>query len=967
MSKSYDHKIEESWRLTWFEKNLYEVLEEDLKNPDFSVTLPPPNVTGGLHLGHALNASLQDILVRYHRMNGKKVHYQIGFDHAGIGTQIVIEKQLAQENTSREELGRVKFQERILSWSKENQERISRQLKLIGISADFKRSIFTLDESYIQSVQKYFFELYKQNLVYKGKRLINWCPNCLTSLSDLETVHKEQKAFLYQIKYKIPESRELGLENFSELIVATSRPETIFADVAVAVNPEDKRYQELINLINSKKKIELEIPISKRKIKLILSKKVEIGFGTGALKITPAHDFNDYEIAEEGQLEKINILNQRAQLVGEYVPENFRGLDRIVAREKVLEELEKLELLESKKEYLQSIVLHDRCNNVIEPLLSKQWFVRMKPLACIALDAVNTGKIKFYPKRYSYTYTSWLENIKDWCISRQLWWGHKILVFSKELYKLKKGSHQEIFKQLKKVYLKHDYRVELKADAKYPSFLIGKKEKNRFIFQITEERAEIVLEKEDLLFQKELTESLGYEQEKDVLDTWFSSALWPFASQGWINNIQRDKSCKRKQWTNVLVTARDIINLWVSRMVYSSLNLTKLLPFEEILIHPVIQTPTGKRMSKSKGTGIDPLRLIEKYGADACRLWYCSVGIFSVQDKKFPGKKEKDGSWSSSEIENYRKFLNKLWNIKKFVVNVSQKLDYLAIDIDSLDFIKLFKSSMLLEDSASIWILSRLNQLIERTRRNLEDYRYTEFVEELKTFTWSLFCDWYLEICKINFDQKEKRKIQENNFQVLIFSFQEIIKLLHPVVPFITEELFYDLAVQISPKKRNQSLSFESYPKVSDLSSFLTEKELQKIEQEIIIIQTVRSIKQNILGLPANYVCELKVEGLVLSFIDLAKVSLVKNTGNKALIKKSLENLTLELVIPDTVDLEKRKLVIKENLEKKIREIKKLEGQLVNSRFRQRVSEEILKNTQAEYERKLKESKELEEALSLIL
>jgi valyl-tRNA synthetase len=826
LAKSYEHsEIEHKWLSKWEESKCF-VVDNPLE-ADFKIAFPPPNVTGELHMGHALNSTLQDTLIRYHRMLGKKVHWQVGSDHAGIGTQIVVEKQLAKEKKSKYDLGRDEFEKKVWEWANAHRGKIENQMKLLGCSADWSKSEFTLNPGYVKAVRTTFFELFKQGLIYQGTRLINWCPHCLTSLSDLEVIHEDRMGKLYKIKYELVQpdlspslhpsgtspahksattqgaqgekgsNTDLlsspfmgeGLGMF-HLVVATSRPETLFGDVAVAINPEDIRYKSLIDLIKQGQAVKVKLPLTGKEIPVILSESVKLDFGTGALKITPAHDFNDQEIAKEwnanplaalseGTLEPINIFNEKAQLLPlEFISAEFHGLERFKAREVVLKILGEQELLLEEEKYSQAAALHDRCGNVIEPYLSKQWFVNMKPLAKLAINAYTPQppskgeqedllKVKFFPERYGKTYLDWLENIQDWCISRQLWWGHPIPVWSKPLdlaalndSQKAEEMHGSIVNEFKRLSKEAGYtnKPTLRSDAHHPSFVIGDKKDNEYIFQYGVESAQVVLLGSDEAFEKVL-ELAGYKKDNDVLDTWFSSALWPFATLGWPDTPQplykgEAPNEKKKPWTSILMTAREIINLWVSRMIFSALKMTDRLPFTDILIHPVLQTPDGKRMSKSKGNAIDPIELVNKYGADASRLWYCSVGIFANQDTRFPGKKEKDGSWSSPELENKRRFINKLWNATKFVLqnvgeasamplvrkNIDQVISALAINPDT--------------NTANLWILGRWNEVLKEANEHLENYRFAEFSKSLEDFVWDDFCDWYLELAKIDFNQQ---------------------------------------------------------------------------------------------------------------------------------------------------------------------------------------------------------------------
>ncbi|MDX1919790.1 MAG: valine--tRNA ligase [Candidatus Caenarcaniphilales bacterium] len=783
LAKSYEPStIEPKWREIWEKNKINEVT--DPLSADFAIALPPPNVTGELHMGHALNDTLQDILIRYHRMKGKKVHWQIGCDHAGIGTQIVVEKQLAKEGKTKYDLGRDEFEKKVWEWTKKHLGRIEDQMRLLGFSPDWSKSKFTLDEDYVEAVRKSFFEYFKQGLIYKGTRLINWCPHCLTSISDLEVVHEDRNGKLYKIKYKLVEA----IGDLTELIVATSRPETLFGDVAVAINPNDERYKELSDKIKTGKKVLVELPLTGKQIPVITSDAVLTDFGTGALKITPAHDFNDQEIAKTWnskadktfELEQINIFNEKAHLLPlEFIPADLHSKERFKARESTIQKLQEQELMLEEEKYSTAAALHDRCGTVIEPFLSPQWFVYMKPLAKLAIDALKENQVKFHPERYGKTYLDWLENIQDWCISRQLWWGHPVPVWSKKLTEevlqnpaLSEQEHERLANEFKFIVKEAGYTTKLTSDRRHSTLVVGSKGKNEYVFQYSADSVQVVTLAEDPALE-ELLQKAGYTKETDVLDTWFSSALWPFAAQGWPVSPsplaplpKSGEGNKPKPWTSVLITAREIINLWVSRMIYSSINLTDRLPFTNILIHPVIQTPDGKRMSKSKGNAIDPIELVNKYGADASRLWYCSVGIFANQDTRFPGKREKDENgnqiWTSPVIEQKRRFINKLWNATKFVIqNTSppNPLDrgslrglqtFWDINKSTLEILSTLTSEEnISQNTANIWIISRWNEVLRQAHEHLANYRFTEYGKVLEDFVWNDFCDWYLELAKL--------------------------------------------------------------------------------------------------------------------------------------------------------------------------------------------------------------------------
>jgi len=678
-------KVEEKIYRKWEESGFF--------NPDnlpykrkkkFSIVLPPPNITGTLHMGHALNAALQDILIRWKRMQKFKTLWVPGLDHAGIATQYVVEKELKKLGKSRFDLGKEKFLKEVWKWVKKYGGKILTQFRKLGVSMDWSRERFTLDKEYQKSVKKAFALFYKKKLIYKGKRPINWCKRCQSSLSDLEVEYQQRKGKLWYIKYPLEKSSR-------SIIVATTRPETMLGDVAVAVNPKDRKYKSLI-----KKKVIL--PLVERKIPIIADELVDPKFGTGAVKITPAHDFIDFEISLKHKLPLIEVIDKEGKIKGG-VPKKYEGLSTKEAREKMIEDLRKLGFLEKIQDYEVSLPLCYRCHEILEIIPSWQWFLKMEKLARKAILAVKSQKIKFVPKRFEKIYFDWLKNVKDWCISRQIWWGHKIPL---------KG-------------------------------------------------------------------------EEDVLDTWFSSALWPFVIFGW---PKKTKDFKIYFPTDVLSTARDIINLWVARMIFCSLELTEKIPFRSVLIHPTVLTKRGQRMSKSLGTGIDPLELIEKYGADATRfglVWQVKGG----QDLKF----------DENFCQTGKKFCNKIWNASRFVL----------IKIGKEKFRKEEIGKIRGETKEDREILKELKKIIKETNEFLEKFEFGKALEGLYHFFWHKFCDKYIEASKVQMEEKKlKRKTQIILLSLLLTS----LKLLHPFLPFITEEIYQKLPL----KEKEQFLMIENWP-----------------------------------------------------------------------------------------------------------------------------------------------------------
>ena len=694
LPKVYDpKKVEEKIYNLWQKSGYFnpDKLPRRHKKP-YCVIIPPPNVTGTLHMGHALNATIQDILIRWRRLQGYKTLWLPGTDHAGIATQVVVEKELKKEGRSRFDLGREKFIERIWQWKEKYGDIILDQLKKLGASCDWSRTRFTMDEDYIKAVKEAFSHYHKKGWIYQGERVVNWCPRCQTSLSDLEIEYKEEKGKLWYIRY--PLSKPYTLNPKPYITVATTRPETMLGDTAVAVNPNDKRYENLIG----KKAI---LPLAKREIPIIADKSIDPKFGTGAVKVTPAHDLTDYEISLRHNLQAIQVINEKAEITKE-VSLPYQGLKTLEARQKVVQDLEKLGLLEKVEDYAHQIPKCYRCATTVELIPSKQWFLKMTDLAKMAISAVKSGKVKFTPKHWEKVYFDWLKNIRDWCISRQIWWGHKI--------------------------------------------------------------------------------PLG--GVNDVLDTWFSSALWPFATLGW---SKKTKDLKKFYPTNVLSTDRGIINLWVARMIFSGKEFMQKKPFKDVYIHATVLTKEGKRMSKSLGTGIDPVNLIEKYGADATRFGI-SWQIMGGQDIRFV----------EDNIIMGRKFCNKLWNASRFVLLQFPSFCGQKRRGRRDASLRPPNSKLTVADKK---ILRALDKTIKSVDKDLESFRFGRAARRLYEFFWHDFCDVYIEKSKKQVDLKTKK--------FLLYVLLNSLKLLHPLIPFITEEIYQKLPI----KNKKQCLMIEEWPK----------------------------------------------------------------------------------------------------------------------------------------------------------
>jgi len=711
LNKVYEpHEVEKRWYQYWMEQGFFRADENGSTNT-FCIVIPPPNITGSLHMGHALNNTLQDILIRYKRMCGFNTLWMPGTDHAGIATQNVVEKQLSSEGINRKDLGRKKFTERVWQWREKYGGIIIQQLKRLGASCDWERERFTMDEGLSRAVREVFVKLYEEGLIYRGDYIINWCPRCHTALSDLEVEHEEIKGKLYFVKYPL-----IGSKKF--VVVATTRPETMLGDTALAVNPHDKRYQKLIG----EKAI---LPILNREIPIIADTYVDIKFGTGVLKITPAHDPNDFEIGNTHGLERIKVIGDDGIMNEHAGP--YKGLDRIRCREKILNDLTKIDLIKKIESYVHHIGHCYRCKTMVEPLVSRQWFVKVKPLAERALEVVEKGETVIIPKSWEKTYFEWMRNVRDWCVSRQIWWGHQIPAWT------------------------------------------------------CEDCGKITVAREDI-DRCAYCQSENIKQEEDVLDTWFSSALWPFSTLGW---PEETKELALFYPTSVLVTAFDILFFWVARMMMMGLKFMGKVPFREVYIHAIVRDVEGQKMSKSKGNVIDPLMVMDQYGTDAFRF---TLAALSVQGR--------DIRLSEERIKGYRNFANKIWNASRFALMNLE--DYSPHQIGS----KMSSSSLV-----DRWILSRLHRLIKEVEEALREYKFNELAHLLYQFIWHEFCDWYLELIKPILYQKDDTESRLATQHTMVEVFATSLQLLHPIMPFITEEIWQQLP------STQQSIVISPYPR----------------------------------------------------------------------------------------------------------------------------------------------------------
>jgi len=743
LDKSYDpHQVEDKWYRYWEEHGYFRA-DEDSEEEVYSIVIPPPNVTGVLHIGHALNNTLQDILVRFKRMEGYHVLWMPGTDHAGIATQNVVEKQLLEEGLDRHSLGREKFIERVWKWKEQSGGTIIGQLKKLGASCDWSRERFTMDEGLSEAVKEVFVRLYQEGLIYRSHYIINWCPRCQTALSDLEVEHHEVSGKLYHLKYPLKESDRF-------VVVATTRPETMLGDTAVAVNPEDERYRAVIG-----KKVIL--PVVNREIPIIADPYVDIEFGTGCLKITPAHDFNDFEIGLKHCLEQTKVIDEAGRMNENAGP--YRGMDRFECRGKIVEDFERDGVLLRIEDYRHVVGHCYRCKTIVEPNLSLQWFVKTKPLAKTAIEAVRDGRTRIIPEVWEKTYFEWMENIRDWCISRQIWWGHRI-----------------------------------------PAWYC-------------DQCGQVIVSKET----PTSCSKCGGDRltpETDVLDTWFSSALWPFSTLGW---PKETKLLKRFYPTSVLVTGFDILFFWVARMMMMGLKFMGDVPFRDVYIHGLVRDERGEKYSKTRGNVVDPLDLIDRFGADALR--------FTLAALTMPGS---DLKLSESRTEGYRHFANKIWNASRFAL----------MNLEKFNIGELTKEVP--PDGFSLpdrWIRGRLNNVIRDVRKSLEDYKFNEASNSLYQFIWHEFCDWYLELAKLYLYQEGGEKRQKLTKRTLLEVFDAVLRLLHPFMPFITEEIWQ----QLPQRKENESIMIAQFPKPD--KGYDDESVVDEMGLIIEVISALRNIR----------------------------------------------------------------------------------------------------------------------------
>ena len=842
LAKTYDPKgMEERLYKMWEEKKYFHAEVDRSKKP-FTIVMPPPNITGQLHMGHAFDNTMQDIIIRFKRMQGYNALWQPGTDHAAIATEVKVIEHLKSQGIEKADLGREGFLEKCWDWRKEYGSRIISQLKKLGSSADWDRERFTMDPGCSKAVEEVFINLYNKGLIYKGNRIINWCPVCKTSISDAEVIHENQAGHFWHMKYEIVGEPGRYVE------FATTRPETMLGDTAVAVNPDDDRYKDIIG-----KKVML--PFVNREIPIVADEYVDMEFGTGVVKITPAHDPNDFEVGKRHGLEVINVLNDDAT-INSICPQ-FEGMDRYEARKIIVEKMDEMGLLVKIEDHEHNVGTHDRCKTTVEPMVKPQWFVAMEELAKPAIKAIKTGELKFVPRSFDKTYLHWLENIRDWCISRQLWWGHRIPAY----------------------YCDDCGEMVVSREAVHTCPKCGGK----------------------------------MHQDEDTLDTWFSSALWPFSTLGWPDNTE---DLDYFYPTDVLVTGYDIIFFWVIRMVFSGYAHTGKCPFNTVLIHGLIRDDQGRKMSKSLGNGIDPLEVIDKYGADALRL--------TIITGNAPGN---DMRFYWDRVENSRNFANKVWNASRFIM----------MNMEGKDIVKPDEKDL---EPVDKWILSKLNDTVKEVTANMEAFELGIAVSKIFDFIWEEFCDWYIEMVKPRLYNSDDVKSQNAALYTLREVLIDALKLLHPYMPFITEEIF--LTIQ----SEEESIMISSWPEYSEERAYTKEeKEVEIIKEAVRGIRNIRtemnvphSRKALVYVVSDNDDIVSAFNDGKLFFTSLAMASEVIIQGDKSGIADDavsvvIANATIYMPFADLVDIEAEIARLTKEEERLNSEIARCKGMLSNEKF----------------------------------
>ena len=871
LPKTYDpSSFEDRLYKTWSERGYFKP-SDDRNAPTYSIVIPPPNITGQLHMGHALDNTLQDVLVRYKRMKGFSTLWVPGTDHASIATEAKIVEAMRREGITKDDIGRDGFLERAWAWKRTYGGRIVEQLKKLGSSCDWSRERFTMDEGCSEAVREVFVRLYEKGLIYRGKRIINWCPKCLTSISDAEVEYEEQPGHFWHIRYPFEDG-----SGYVE--IATTRPETLLGDTAVAVHPDDERYKNIVGKM-------LILPLVGRRIPVVADEYVERDFGTGCVKITPAHDPNDFEVGKRHGLEVLDMLTDDAKITDDYPA--YAGMDRYEARKKIVADLEEQGCLISVEDHVHNVGTCYRCGTTVEPKASLQWFVKMEPLARPAIDAVRDGRIKFVPERFEKNYFHWMENIRDWCISRQLWWGHRI-----------------------------------------PAYYCA-------------DCGETVVAKE----APERCPKCGgtsLTQDPDTLDTWFSSALWPFSTMGWPDDTD---DLRRFYPTSTLVTGYDIITFWVSRMIFSGLEYTGKIPFDTVLIHGLVRDAQGRKMSKSLGNGIDPLKIISKYGADALR--------YALATGNSPGN---DMRFSDEKIEAARNFANKLWNAARFVM-MNLTIDKIALPDEG---------DLAIEDK---WILTKLKKTAAAVSQNLDRFEIGIALSILYDFVWDVYCDWYIELAKPSMNA-ENSKRSENTQNVLAYVLREILTMLHPFMPFITEEIYTNLP------DADETIMLRRFTEADDIPSFPEEE--GAMERVIDAIRAIRARRAE-MNVPPSRKAKVTIvtnypeafgEAVYPFFERLASaqsVELCDSYSDDTAVRIITDSAAIYMPLADIIDFEAEKKRLGTELDKVNGEIARLEGKLSNESFTSRAPAAVVDAEREKLARYIEKKNGIEQALAALL
>ncbi len=889
IEKTYDpKKVEYKWYKLWIDNGYFQASTSS-KNPPFTIVIPPPNVTGSLHIGHAMNNTIQDILVRYKRMKGFNTLWIPGTDHAGIATQTVVERELRKEGIQRQDLNREEFTKRVWQWRELYGKKIIEQLKRLGASCDWSRERFTMDEGFSLAVKQVFVRLYKEGLIYRGHYLVNWCPRCGTALSDLEVMREDTKGKLFYLKYALIKK---GTPSENYITVATTRPETMMGDTAVAVNPNDKRYSLLVGK-------EVVLPVVNRRIPIITDENVDMEMGTGALKITPAHDFADFEIGNRHGLPRVQIMDFKA-----IMNENsgrYDGLDRFKCREKIIEDFERDGVLEKVEDYSIQLGKCYRCSTVVEPMLSLQWFVKTKQLAEPAIRAVEDGKTRIIPEGWKNTYFEWMRNIRDWCISRQIWWGHRIPAW----------------------FCKDCGEMTVSVD-----------------------------EPKDC----ERCSSENIEQETDVLDTWFSSALWPFGTLGW---PEQTDDLKTFYPTSALVTASDIIFFWVARMMMMGIKFMGEVPFSDVYIHTLVRDEKGEKMSKTRGNVIDPLDIMDDFGADALR--------FSLTALASQGR---DIRLSIPVIEGYRNFMNKIWNASRFVLmNLGEYVSENNVE-----------TTRQVVSTTDKWILTKLNRTVREVEDSLNLYEFDKAAKTIYQFIWGDFCDWYIELAKpiLNGENLESKQATRT---VLLNVLSSALQILNPVSPFITEEIYQMLRengfhLETHDGKKAESITISAYPnfKQNEIDGEAY-NEIEFIKQVIVAIRNLRAVvgvhpsnNVKIIMIPDSETISQRIKGNESYICSLAKATVDLSPGQKPkkAVSQVIESLQIFLPVEGLIDVEKEADRIKHEISKIVKDAELSEKKLSNSEFIERAPEEVIEKEKEKLEELSIKKQKMEEVLEVL-